>query len=479
MLSGHAANGLIPSQETMQLHLEALELLKNSHKGLKTIIIDTVPYHMAGANAVQELAMALAEAVFYLEWLTENGWTAQEVAEKLVFHFAIGSAFFMEVAKLRAFRKIWTAVSKEYGLTGEGVKVTISAETSRFTLSKLDKHVNILRTGNEAFAAVLGGVEYLQVVPFDELSGKPGILGERIAKNIPLLLTFESHLDKVVDPAGGSYYVESLTTELGTKAWELFLQVEEKGGILEALKSGWLQQEIANVMEKRSEDLATRKQSMIGTNIYSDLNEEVVFSVNEAQETGGNITVKTFQELLEQTGGETALRNIAVQQSGEPITAVAVKRLAEPFERLRERAKNLQDQGKTVQAGLICLGKLKDFKPRADFVSGMLSAGGISVLLSNECATIEDAIKFVQDSSLPYYCICGKDDAYSEFGPALVQRMKEANEGIQVEIAGKLPAEAAEEWKTAGLDGAVYARQNILNKLSSLLTIWEGGKTHE
>ncbi|MDQ0213803.1 methylmalonyl-CoA mutase [Oikeobacillus pervagus] len=462
LLSQGVAKGVIPSEEEMSKFAEMTSALKERFASLKTIVINTAPYHNAGATVVQELAIALSEAVYYIELLQANGWSVAEITEKMVFHFPIGSQFFIELAKLRAFRKIWTTICRGYGLDGDSIKVTIGAETSKFTLSKLDRHVNILRTGSEAFAAVVGGIEYLQVAPFDEPFGQNSQLAERVAKNIPLLLKSESHLDKVIDPAGGSYFVESLTAELGRESWKLFLQLDEQGGIIASLKTGWIQEQITEVMEKRVADLAVRKQSMIGTNIYSDLQEEIPSVVSE-----------TAPEIKQQE----SIKEMAGFTSTETIQPLNGKRLAEPFEQLRERAKKLLDHGEKVQAGLICLGKLKEFKPRADFVTGVLASGGILAVKSDECMTIEDAVQFMKETKLPYYCICGTDQAYEEFVSDILCEVKTKDIPLQIDIAGLMEDEMMQEWKNRGLNGAIYLRQNLLEKLSSLLTIWEGGQS--
>ncbi|KAB7708828.1 methylmalonyl-CoA mutase [Bacillus aerolatus] len=479
LLSLYAKKGLIPGEQALALQIEAIEELKEAFPELKTIRIDTVPYHEAGANAFQEISIALAEAVFWFERLKEKGWSPEETAENIHFHFAIGSQFFMETAKLRAFRKAWTALCDAYSITGDAVKVMVGAETSAFTLSKLDRHVNILRTGSEAFSALVGGVGFLQVTPFDKVNGQSTPLGERIAKNIPLILKNESHLGKVVDPAGGSYYIETLTAELSKTAWEHFLTIEEAGGILSILQAGTLQEELAAVLEKRNKDLAVRTKSMIGTNIYADLSEQVPSGKPKPEVLLAENTVSSFKEIAKKVNDQTTLAELHVKDSGSAIIPVKAQRLAEPFERLRERAERIQSSGNTLEAGLICLGKLKEFKPRADFVTGVLSTGGISVKSSGECQSAEEAVQFVKESGLAYYCICGKDEAYETFDPQLIETIKQTGAAVQVDLAGRLPAEAEVEWKKSGLDGYVHAGQNILEKLSALLELWEGETTHE
>ncbi|WP_100331505.1 methylmalonyl-CoA mutase family protein [Bacillus xiapuensis] len=473
ILSHYAQRGLLPDESALSLHFEALSAVRQASPQLKTVIIDTVPFHLAGAHAVQEIAIALAEAVFYIEWLKEEGWSPEETVRLFSFHFAVGSQFFIETSKLRAFRKLWSALCASYGVEGEAVKVSVGAETSVFTFSKHDHHVNLLRTGSESFAALLGGAEYLQVAPFDEVNGAMTALGERTARNIPLILKHEAHLSKVIDPAGGSYFIESLTHELGQMAWKQFLRIEEGGGILSALKSGMLQKELAKVMEQRTADLAVRKTSMIGTNIYADLDEELPERESCMERLHAERKIAAFRELIELTSGEESLAHLHVQSSGEAIIPVKAQRLAAPFEQLRARAASIK-----AQAGMICLGALKTFKPRADFVTGVLAAGGISAKLSGECQSAQEAAAFIAETGFPYYCICGGDEAYTAFGPSLIKELKRTGGQVHIDLAGKLIGEEQKKWQEAGLDGHIFAGQNLLDKLSHLLSLWEGGPVH-
>ncbi|WP_158068790.1 methylmalonyl-CoA mutase family protein [Domibacillus epiphyticus] len=426
-LSEGAAVGVFPS----------VSMLQNIHTQ-QFITINTVPYHMAGANAVQELVAALSEAVFYMKEAEKKGIKKSDAASKLVVHFASGPRFFTELAKIRAFRTLWSALMDAYELD-ENAKPKISVETSQLTLSSLDPHVNILRTGSAAFAAVLANIDYLSVTPFDQLTGETSGLSERIAQNIPLLLRHESHLDKVIDPGGGSYYIESLTEEIGRLAWDEFALMEDKGGIEQALRTGVFQKEIMEVQANREHDAATRKHQLIGTNIYANIDETNRFS-DETQ--------------------------VQAKIEGEKINPLMPKRLAKPFEQLRQKAVRLEQTEQSVEGGIICLGELKTNKPRVDYVTGVLAVGGIHAVKSENIDKIEEAVKFVKDTKLPYYCICGADAVYEEFGQELVDELKKAANGAMIDVAGK--------WQADGLNGSIAAGDNIVEKLSELLSLFEG-----
>lgn len=272
---------------------------------LRTILIDTVPYHQGGAHIVQELAIALSTAVYQMEQLSQKGVSKEEILEKMVVQFAVGSQFFMEAAKFRAARVLWSNFCNAYEVDGH---LVISAVTSPFTKTIYDPHVNLLRAGNEAFAAVIGGVQYLHVSPYNEPENRLNEFAERIARNTQLILKEEAHLTRTVDPAGGSYYVEHLTNELAKKAWELFLEIEDRGGIVAVLEENWLQQEIANVLKQREEDVLTGKQTIVGTNKYFDEKiKPLQLSKEQNNETGIRqirLTEIYEEQLLLQKGGQ-------------------------------------------------------------------------------------------------------------------------------------------------------------------------------
>lgn len=405
---------------------------------IRTVLVDTVPYHNGGANAVQELAIAISTAIQHMEELSNRGLSHDEILSKLVFQFSIGSNFFMELSKLRAARLIWDKTIEAYrGEQGKS-EMVISASTSYFTKTIYDPYVNLLRAGNEAFSAVLGGIKYLHVTPFNEPEQNFSELSNRIARNTQLILKEEAHLSKTVDPAGGSWYVEHLTTELAEKAWALFLEIEDNGGIVEALKKGWIQSEIANVREKRQAAVATRKQTIVGTNKYADLK-------------------GTALEIHGETQGS---------KDGF-IKAIPQVRLSQPYETLRKRSSHLKKQGKEPVVGLLTLGALKSHKARTDFITGFLSPGGIEGKPSEEIHNINDAIGFINSTGYQHYCICGSNDQYEELGLELVKEIKAMNPDKKLYLAG-IP-DNKEQWNGIGINDFIHVKSNCYDTLASLL----------
>lgn len=394
--------------------VETIQAASSACPRLKTLLVDTPVYHNGGANAVQELAIALSTAVHHIEQLKSRGMGVKDILNKLVFHFSIGSQFFMEIAKLRAARSVWSKIVEAYDAAPEAEgKMVISAETSWYTKTAYDPYVNVLRASNEAFAAILGGIQFLHVSPFNEPEGRATLFSDRMARNTQLILKEEASLSSVVDPAGGSWYVESLTNQLMEQAWTLFLKIEEKGGILPALQSNWLQEEIKEVAVKRQKDIFSRKQSIVGINKYANL-EDTPLKVEFSED------LKTISSTVR-----------PVQQT----------RLAEPYEKLRKRAEKLAKEKTSPAVGLVCLGKLKNHKARADFISDILAPGGIKTVRSREVEEINDAMNFVNETKFHHYILCGSDDDYRAVGLAIVKAIKSNFPKAMLYLAG-LPERA-------------------------------------
>ncbi|MBS4191164.1 methylmalonyl-CoA mutase small subunit [Bacillus sp. FJAT-49705] len=433
-LASAAIQGHAPNNEAYDNWAEAIQSADRTIPNLRTILVNTSVYHNAGGNAVQDLAIALATAVHHIQELLLRGLKLETILSKMVFKFSIGANFFMEIAKLRAARLLWSKVTEAYGAKTEDRKMVITAETSSFTKTVYDPYVNLLRAGNEAFAAVLGGIQFLHVSPFNEPEGEPTSFSDRVARNTQLILKNEAHLEKVVDPAGGSWYIESLTNELAEKAWALFLQIEEKDGIGNALKSGWLHAQIEEVLQRRNEAIFTRKQSIIGTNIYANIHDQ---------------PLKNAKNIL--------------------TTVIPQIRLSEPFEKLRKTAENMEQAGLKPTVGLICLGDLKAHKARADFITGFLAPGGIHALKSENIGKPELAIQFIKEANLNHYIICGTDKQYEEAALEIVRLIKDEKRNVKVFLAGRPEKEMQEQLKQAGIDQFIHIRSNCFDILSSLL----------
>ncbi|HEX5564176.1 MAG TPA: methylmalonyl-CoA mutase family protein, partial [Sporosarcina sp.] len=385
---------------------------------LRTAGADLWKIHHGGADAVTELAIALSEA----SRIASSFESFQAFADNFFVRFPIDTHFFMEIAKLRAFRVLWQAFAQAYAID-EPPFIPVFAVTSLRSFSKLDPYVNLLRAGNETFAAILGGADVIQAHPHNMLTG-PNASSIRYSRNMQLVLKEEAHVEKVLDPAGGSYFIEQLTEELVEKSWKLFLEIESKGGIDKFLESGRLQE---NLLQLQYET-ATGKRALIGTNVYAEL------------------TTTNFDDW-----------------SGMNSTA----RLAEPFEKLRQSFS--EKQPKTV---ILTFGKLKDFKPRADFVTSFLASGGIKSRWSPAMESIEQAVEWLDNEKPDYAIICGNDEIVSAVMESLLEKLPA---DIMLDVAGKIDEKTFHKWEQLGLDGMIFNGQNKIEKLQGVLTSWQGG----
>lgn len=236
----------------------------------RTICVSSHTFHDAGAHIVQELAFTLASAITYVDKLTDEGLPLDLVMEKLIFSVSIGTNYFMEIAKLRALRYLWRRILEAWSTLGTFTiePCYIHAQTSYFYDAAITSNTNMLRATTEAMSAVIGGCNALTVRPYDEVFRKPDEFSDRIARNISVLLSEESYLDKVLDPAAGSYFLENLTLSVSEAAWELLLEIENKGGLMAAFEQNFIQNQIDAAFQKKLKDLEEGKRTMVGVNKF-------------------------------------------------------------------------------------------------------------------------------------------------------------------------------------------------------------------
>lgn len=317
----------------------------------------------------------------------------------------------MAIAKIRAYRILWKAFAQAYGVS-KPTPVKILAETSLRSFSKLDVYVNLLRAGNEAFAAVIGGADILTVHPHNILTA-PTKQSVRIARNVALVVKEESHVTKVVDPAGGSYFIETLTNELVKDAWTYFLKIQDAGGYNAA--QALIEADLQTSWNERLNNVKKRKTVLVGTNNYADATEE--------------LPTETFVE---------------------------VNRLAQPFEDLRQLfAKH------PLKAEVLAFGELKTTKPRTDFVKGVLATAGVIPTLLAPTTDIEEAKAMLATTTADYIVISATDDdAYA----VVEQLLTVKPEKVLVDVAGKFET----DWTEKGLNGYVFAGMNMHEKLTTI-----------
>jgi methylmalonyl-CoA mutase len=482
----------------------ALEWTKKSAPKIRTIGVNTLPYQNAGANSVQELAYAMSTLVYYLNQLLERDVEAIEVINNIQFSFGISTNYFMEIAKFRAAKVLLTNIASEYGVDSKNLKLNIGAKSSAFYQTTLDPYVNILRSTTETFSAILGGVNNITTSPFDESARTPDSFSRRIARNTQTILREESHLDQVIDPAGGSYFIESLTEEMAIKAWDQFKEIENEGGIFNSLSKGIIQDKISVVTDSRKKDINKRKSVIVGTNMFADVNEtklderkldqvkfqnkraeylkkfrlsgskekheSVMEKLNSISNSNTSEIIDTMTEayLIGTTIGEISSALNSSHKENIKIQKLSKKRTSEDFEQLRKLASEYKNQnGSLPKIFLANWGSVKDYKARAEFSKGFFEVGGFDVIDPKGCVSIEDVVKGSLDSDAPIVAICSTDDKYSEIVPQITSEFKTKKPDIQIILAG-YPKDKIEEYKNAGIDDFIFLGADVMTILTSL-----------
>ena len=454
-----AADGTLPGRLSSYLDRMAADIkfAAESAPQIKTIYVQGSVYHNGGASAVQELAAAFATAIAYLDAMTERGLSVDEVAVRIQFDFSLGANFFMEIAKIRAARLIWSQIIKAFGGSDQAAKLTVSARTSEFTTTYYDPYVNILRATTQAFSGVLGGVDALSVATFDSAVRCSDEQSRRIARNIQVMLQNEFNAIAPVDPAGGSWYVETLTGQLAEATWKLLQEIEDKGGMINVLQSGWLQEQIAATLNERFKKLATRAEVAVGTNMYPNMQEEPLSGAcaDDActTETSGC-----------GCGCGSGSENLA-------ITPIKPRRWTEQYEALRKRTESHKAQtGQNIEVFLANMGPIPQHKARADFSAAFMEVAGFNVLRNDGFATVDDAAKAALASKAQVVVICSTDDTYPEIVPALAAEIKKAAPQTTVVLAGMPAEEYKPAYDAAGVDYYIHMRANCLELLTKIQT---------
>lgn len=268
-LSQLATSGAMPADALDRLTAHAQTVAERSPK-LGSIAVSTAAYHDAGADAVQELALAIATGVAYLRALNQHGCAVDMVARKIHVSFNIGENFFIEIAKFRAAKLLWAQVLRTLGAEKEAQHMKIHARSGRRNKSSLDARVNLLRLTTEALSAAIGGVDSISLMPYDELLGASTASSRRLSRNLQLILQEELRLVELIDPAGGAWHVEKLTDQLARAAWSRFQQIEADGGLVESLRAGSIQADIKASAARRQQDTASGKSVLVGVNRFVD-----------------------------------------------------------------------------------------------------------------------------------------------------------------------------------------------------------------
>jgi methylmalonyl-CoA mutase len=412
-----------------------------------------------------------------------------QAASQLVFTFSVGRDVFVEIAKLRAARLTWAKVMATCGADAASQVMLIDARTSLRTKTQRDPWVNMLRDTGECFSAAVGGADVITALPFDELLGQSDDFGARMARNTQQLLRYESNVHRVVDPAGGSWYVEAITDGLARKAWEKLSTFEKAGGFVKVLLGGSLQQELAQALEAERKAVETRKLAITGVNEFPHVKEEPLARAQadlsraaqrakdaEAQSQTALSHVsfssgKLVEQAIQAVAQGAAFASVrAAMRSGTPAQAPALlrERLSQPFERLRDAADHFAAKtGKRPAVFLANLGSIPEHKARAGFAQNYLEAGGFATLGNDGFASADDAAEAFAKSGAEIAVLCSSDAVYAELaGPAA--RAIQAKSAKAIVLAGN-PGPAEPGYREAGVTDFIFVGTNVVQALRSLL----------
>ena len=465
---------------------------------LRTVFVRSDVYSSGGANDVQEVAAVLAAATAYLRALCERGLTIDAAASQIAFAFSMGANFFLQIAKLRAVRPLWAQIVKAFGGNAEAQKMRIHARPALFFKTVYDPYVNMLRNTTEIFSGVVGGIDSFESAPFDEPIRKGDEFSRRIARNVQIMLQEEFGLLQPIDPAGGSWAVETLTRQMKEKIWAAFQGIEKEGGIAAALRAGTVQEGIAKVLADRFKNADLRRDRIVGNNMYPNMTETLLETRAEdtaalkAQRTKdieaylSDIDTKHRDEALAafkadgsvQNAVEAALAGATIAElmaaltagkGAETVAAIAPHRWSERFEALRRRTEDYKAaKDDNVKIFLANMGPIPQHKARADFTTGFLQVGAFEVLGNDGFKSVDEAAEAARASGADAVVICSTDATYPEIVPALAPKLHKVLPQARVFLAGAAPKDLLETYKEAGIDEYISVRANCYEILEGL-----------
>ena len=389
---------------------------------LRTIVVDALSFHDAGGSDAQELGLSIAAGVAYLRALTDAGLDVARAAAQLEFRYAATADQFLTIAKFRAARRLWARVTEVSGATAAQRQHAVSSSAM---MTRRDPWVNMLRTTLACFGAGVGGADAVTVQPFDAALGLPDGFARRIARNTQAVLLDESAIAGVIDPAGGSWYVEKLTDDLAHAAWAVFTEVERAGGVVAALSTGLVERSLTETWQARSANLATRTDPITGVSEFPNLAEKPVHREPAPVRAGSGLPVVRYAEAYE------ALRDAADAAPSRPTLFLAT------------------------------LGPLAAHTARATFAANLFQAGGIETIPGGPTEGVDDVVAAFTASGATVACLCGTDRGYGELAEPVAAALRRAG-ATRVLLAGKPSG-------LSGVDDNVFTGCNALAVLRDTL----------
>ncbi|MFR9641428.1 MAG: methylmalonyl-CoA mutase family protein [Rikenellaceae bacterium] len=414
--------------------IAGLVKLYAEYKNVRIVTVQGDTFGNSGSTIVEELAFSLAAGHDYIVRLMEAGLSVDEAARKICFSTSISSNYFMEIAKLRAARMLWATIVAGYSPEKEcSGKMRIHAKTSQWNQTAYDPYVNMLRGTTEAMSAAIGGVDSLEVLPFNAAYESADAFSKRIARNTELLLKHESHFDQVVDPSGGSYYIENLTSSIADEAWKLFQSVEQKGGYCAAFAEGFVVATVEASAAAKDKNIATRRQILLGANQYPNFT-EVAAEALEAQ---------------------------AVERTAATGNVLKPYRGSMAFEQMRLQVDRSEREPK---AFMLTCGNLGMARARSQFACNFFGCAGIRTIDNTYFKSVAEGVEAAKASGAEIVVICSSDDDYA----ALAPEAKELLAGSAILVVAGAPACAA-ELEAKGIGNFINVKSNVLETLKYYL----------
>ncbi len=443
----------------------------STYPNATSLSVDSTPYHDAGADEAMDLAYAMATGVAYLRAMETEGLTPADAARQIQFTLPTGVDVFLGIAKLRAARMLWARVLEASDVAEEARGMRLHTTTAARNLSQRDTWVNMLRVTVATFAAGTGGADSITVPPYTDALGLPDGFARRAARNTQLLLLEESHLARVIDPAGGSWYVERLTQDLAQIAWEKFQEIERAGGMAQALTSGKIAEDCAAAWSTKERQVAKRRIELTGVNTFPKIDEvpaDVVLPDLSALAKAASAGLPALNRIAPEADFEArvaaaydgaSVADLTPEGAAVSIQPLTAHRLGEAFEALRDACDAAESR---PTATLIEIGRPADYTARATFTRNYLGAGGIGAE-DMEIATADD-LSTVTGLAV----ICSSDKLYDDQAEAVARALKTGG-ATRVLLAGR-PGEREHALRDAGVDGFIFAGDDTLAMLRGMLT---------
>lgn len=399
------------------------------------ITVNTATFHDSGGSAVQEIAFGLNIAVAYLHHLTDAGMSVANAVGNLCVSVSTGTSYFMEIAKLRAFRYLFSRIVHSYGLSEyQPGDLYMHARADVWSSSLLDPHTNMLRLTTQAMSAILGGCNALTIPAYNNTFAEPSGFSRRISRNISTILKEEAYFDKVADAAAGAYYIETITDKLITAAWALFLEVEDKGGFSRAFEKGFIQEEVRRVRHQKLDNINKRKKKLVGVNAYA--------------QPDGKISKASSPSLPEHE------KLLWPQRRGAS------------YERLRQRTEVYIAAGNPrPQALLLQFGDAAMSRARAAFASDFLRCAGFTTREAQVQPQSSQLPSLLQKEEIRMVVFCAADTDYVAEVPELADYIRQFQQGLLL-VAGH--PDAMQEVKNAAIDGFIHLKSDALDVLTEI-----------